>query len=380
MSILDKALAAIGYAPVARELATEVLKSPWSDSSELTRWTLDDLFGVTMDPTAVRVNRATAMRVATVAKARNTVATTVGRLALYNQKGNRRAPQQMSLLAQPERSVPLSTTLTWTVDALIFYPCTWWHVVQRDSYGWPMWVEWIDRSRATLDANGRLAKIDNVEVEPKDVIRFDSPLGTGLLDIARDTLARAIKINRAAANAEENPVPSIDLHHEDGNATLTKEEIADLVEQWRQARIKGSVAYTPKSIKANTLGVQPEQLLIDGRKQIQLELARHLNVPAWALDVELGGSSLTYQNRQSRNAELIDLALSPYMQAIVGRLSLGDVTPQGWRVLFDTDDLTKPDQKTRFDTYKVGIDGGFVTAEQVTEWEGWETTTTGGPQ
>lgn len=379
MSIFDKALAAIGYAPVARSLAVDVLKSPWSSSDELTKWTMDDVFGIPFDPTSVRVNRATAMRIATVAKARNAVATTVGRLGLYNQKGNLRAPQQMSLLAQPERNVPLSTTLTWTVDALIFYPCTWWHVVDRDAYGWPKWVEWIDRGRVTLDKDGRLTKIDNVEVDPKNVIRFDSPLGTGLLDIARDTIARAIKINRAAANAEENPVPSIDLHHEDANATLTKTEIADLVEQWRQARIKGAVAYTPKSIKANTMGAQPEQLLIDGRKQIQLELARHLNVPAWVLDVELGGSSLTYQNRQSRNAELIDLALSPYMQAIVGRLSLGDVTPQGWRVLFDTDDLTKPDQKTRFDTYAIGIDKGFVTKEQVVAWEGWDTTTTGGP-
>ena len=372
VSIFDKALSALGFAPVARELATEVLKSPWSGTDELTRWTLEDLYGI--DLTGVVVNRTAAMQIATVAKARNVIATTVGRLPLYNEKAGRRAPAQMPLLAQPERGVPLSTTLTWTVDALLFHPCTWWHVLERDTYGWPTWVEWVDRSRAELDNAGKLVKIDRRTVRPEDVIRFDSPLGKGLLEIARPTLARATRLNKTAANAEENPVPSIDLHHEDANATLSQTEIADLVEQWRTARTKGSVAYTPKSITAKPLGVQPEQLLIDGRKQIQLELIRHLNIPAWVADVELGGSSLTYNNRQSRNAELIDLALAPYMTAIVDRLSMADVTPRGWRVKFDTDDLTKPDQKTRFDTYKVGIDGTFVTPDQVAEWEGWTTT------
>jgi hypothetical protein len=375
VSIFDKALAAIGYAPVARELATEVLKSPWAGTDDLTKWTFEDLYGI--DLTGVVVNRSAAMKIATVAKARNVVATTVGRLPLYNEKAGRRAPAQMPLLAQPERGVPLSTTLTWTVDALLFHPCTWWHVLERDTYGWPVWVEWIDRSRAELDNTGKLVKIDRHTVRPEDVIRFDSPLGTGLLDIARETLARATKLNRTAANAEENPVPSIDLHDEDATANLKENEIADLVQQWRDARTKGSVAYTPKRITAKPLGVQPEQLLIDGRKQIQLELTRHLNVPAWVLDVELGGSSLTYNNRQSRNAELIDLALAPYMTAIVDRLSMADVTPRGWRVKFDTDDLTKPDQQTRFTTYKTGVDGGFVTVEQIAEWEGWTTTPAG---
>lgn len=372
MSILDKALSMIGYAPLARGLAVEVLKSPWSDDSALTDWTLADVFG-TM-PYGLPMNRTKAMRIATVAKARNQVATTIGRLPLYTQKGGARAPIQNPMLAQPEHGRPLSTTLTWTVDALMFYPTTWWHVIERDSYGWPLWVEWIDRGRATLDAFGKLVAIDNEAVQDRDVIQFDSPLGTGLLDIARDTLNRAIAINVAAASAEDNPVPTIELHNESSD-TLTEDEIVALVDAWRSARRKGGVAYTPKSITAKASGQQPQQLLIEGRKAIALELVRHLNVPAWVCDVQLDGSSLTYENRQDRNAELIDGALAPYMSAIRDRLSMGDVTPRGWRVLFDTDELTKPDQKTRFETYNLGIVGGYVDTAKVAEWEGWETTT-----
>lgn len=368
MSFLDRILGAV-TAPLARGLAAEVIASPWMDTDPLTKITLDDLWGVT---TTQAVSRKHALRIATVAKARNVIATNVGRLPLFTVKDGTRSPIQPQVLQQPERGVPLSTTLTWTCDALFFYSCTWWHVLERDAYGWPSWVEWVDRSRAQLDTDGNLTHIDGAKVPATDIIRFDSPLGSGLLDIARDTLTRTLAINNAASHAEENPVPSIELHAED-TVERKPEEIAALVEQWRQARIKGGVGYTPKSITAKTLGQAAEQLLIDGRKSIQLELARHANVPAWALDVELNGSTLTYQNRQQLSAELIDRVLSPYMTAIADRLSLGDVTPRGWRVRFDTDEWTKPDMQTRFATYSVGKSSGFIDNQWIADQEGWPT-------
>lgn len=371
VNIVDKALQAIGYAPVARGLASEVLSSPWADNSDLTKWTFEDLFGI--NPEGIAVNRTRAMRVATVAKARNLIATTVGSLPMYTAKDGRRAPVQNPFLAQPERGVPFSTTMMWTIDALMFYPCTWWHVTERDAAGWPLWAEWVDRGRVTLDNDGRVTAIDGVKPRPEDVIRFDSPLGTGLLDIGRETLQRAIAINRAASHAEENPVPSIDLHHIDSTQVLDQAGIDTIVKGWREARIKGGVAYTPKSIEARALGQQPEQLLIEGRKAITLELVRHLNFPAWAADVEVGGSSLTYSNRAGRNAELIDFACKPYITVIRDRLSMGDITPRGWRVLFESDELTRDDLKTRFETYSVGRKAGFLTNEQIAEWEGWDT-------
>lgn len=86
----------------------------------------------------------------------------------------------------------------------------------------------------------------------------------------------------------------------------------------------------------------------------------------------LEGSTLSYENRASRNWELLDLGLSPMMTSITSRLSMGDVTPHGWQVEFNTDQLTRDDMKTRFETYKIGVDGNFVTPEQIAAWEGWE--------
>lgn len=79
---------------------------------------------------------------------------------------------------------------------------------------------------------------------------------------------------------------------------------------------------------------------------------------------------MNYQNRQSRSWELIDLFLAKYMTAISARLSMPDLTPIGWRVEFNTDDLTKPDLKTRFETYKLGLDGKFIDQSWIEAQEG----------
>lgn len=369
MGIFDRAAAAV-RAPLARFLAVEQLKSPWSDSSHLETITLESLFGVA-DKANIRVSRARAMQVPVIAAARNVTAGTIGRLSLYAEKNNARVPKQPALLSQLERSVPVSTTLTWTVDALMFYPVTWWVVRERDAAGWPVWVEWVPNGKATTDDDGNLTHVDDVEVNPRDVIRFDSPTGSGLLVDAVRTIRRAILIEEAAALAEDNPVPTIELHN-DGDK-LDKDQIEVLLDSWQAARRKRGVAYTSKGVTAIPHGQQVEQLLIEGRKAINLDLVRHTNVPAWAAATAADGTSLKYENRQSRNWELLDITCAPYMQAIVGRLSLPDVTPIGWQIKLDTDELTKPDQKTRFDTYAVGKSAGFVTNEMIAAWEGWAT-------
>lgn len=368
MGIFDRAATAL-RAPLARMLAVEQLASPWADSSHLETITLQDLYGYAE---GVQVNRSRAMQIGTVAAGRNTVAGTVGRLSLFAQKNNQRLPIQPTLLGrgQLERGVPRATTLTWTVDSLLFYPCTWWVVRERDSYNWPSWVEWVPQGKASTDADGNLTHVDGVAVRPEDVIRFDSPTGSGLLVDGARTIKRAIAIEDAAALAEDNPVPTMHLHNEGDK--MTKEEIEELLTMWSAARRKRGVAYTSKGIKAEAMGTHVEQLLIEGRKAINLDLIRHMNTPAWAAAASADGTSLKYENRTSRNWELIDITCAPYMQAIVGRLSMPDVSPLGTEYKFDTDELTKPDQKTRFETYQLGKAAGFIDNEMISAWEGWD--------
>lgn len=363
--ILTRALSAI--AP-AMSLA---IKSPedWADSSHLIPADLEALFGIT-DASGIRISRRTAMGLDVVAKGRRVLATNLGRMPLVNKAGSKLAPLQMGYLQQPEADRPLAQTLIWTADALYFYPRTWWIVQRRDAFGWPAagGVKLLDRKDAEFDDDGKVIKAWGKPVEDRDVIQFDAPDG-GLLHDGLKTLRRAVVLDRAASLAEENPVPSVELHY-DGNKPLEGDQIRQLLASWQAARAKYGAAYTDKTISAKTLGLDKEQLLLDAQNRMDIKLARQVGIPAWAADVALEGSTLNYQNRASRAWELIDLYLSTYTTAIGSRLSMNDCTPAGWSTEFDTEVLTRPDMKTRFETYKLGIDGGFIDQAWIDAQEG----------
>jgi hypothetical protein len=373
VGFLDAFAHRLGYTPLTAELG-EAYASRFSDNSHLADITLEDWLGAL--PDYVAITRKNAMTVGTVGAARQVYAGTNGRLPIYTEKDGVRARSiNASLFDQPERGTPRSTTMMWTYDALFFHPCTWWHVLERDFYGWPIWVEWVSHDRATTDSDGLLIQVDRKPVKPADVIRFDSPLGDGFLRNAKRDIQRAIALNLSASLAEDNPVPTVELHNEAG-VPLTDEQREKLVSDWSASRRKRGVAYTPKGLKVIAHGQAPQQLLIDGRRAISLDLIRHANLPAWAASTAVEGATMTYDNRSLRNWELIDLSFASFHAAIDDRLSMPDVTPRGWRVRTSVDDLTKPDEKTRFETYAIGKSNGFIDNAWIAEREGWATVPT----
>lgn len=373
MSALENFLSRIGLMPKphAMSVVSDIpFVSRFSQDNHLAQITLEDWLGTL--PEHVAVTRDAAMRVDAVAAARHTIAGTGGRLPLYLETDGVRAPNQPRVLSQLEQGVPLSTTLGNLYDNLFFYPCAWLVVRDRDSYGWPKWYEFVDRSRAGLDADGNLEQVDGIAVRPEDVKRFDSPLREGFLHNARRTIQRAIALDLSAALAEDNPVPTVELHNDTG-VELTDDEREKLLDNWSSARRRRGVAYTPRGLKVIPHGTVPSQLLIDGRRAIALGVVRQANLPAWAASTAVEGATMTYDNRSMRNWELIDLTLAPYFRAVSDRFSMNDMTPRGSAVRVDAGELTRPDQKTRFETYALGKKHGFVDNAWIAAEEGWAT-------
>ena len=343
--------------------------SPW-ESNHLDSHMLEDLFGLAK---GITVNRTKAMSLDVIAKGRRVYVGQTSRLTLRSMKGARPAPVQPLLLSQLEADRTIASSLCWLTDELLFRGRAWWTVEARDFYGWPRTVKRLHRKDTKLDSDGKLIEAYGKPVNPRDIIEFEG-IDDGLLNTAADLIRRGIVINRAAALAEDNPVPALDLHNTGDE--LEDDEIEDLLNSWQRARQRRGVGYSSKSLEVKPLGAPIEALLLDGRRAIDLALARHVGLPAWALDVPVEGTSLTYNNRASRNWDLIDLGLSPIMTAITSRLSMPDITPRGWTVEFDTDALTRPDMKARFETYRIGLGNQdpFITPEQINAWEGWEGT------
>lgn len=361
-------LSALGLAPSpAVELAASFTQplSPFAPAdNHLERVAFAGLLADTVD--YVHMDRARAMQLSVIASGRRRIAGTIGRLPLIvTRSGEQLATPQ--LLEQPEHGRTRSATITWTVDALIFYPYVHWLVTERDAAGWPSRVQLVPKQLEVLNDLGELVAVGDTPVNPINAIRFDAP-DSGLLIDAADALRRAWIIAQAASKAEANPVPALDLHN--SGEDLTQTEVDQLLDSWEQARRRRGVGYSSRGLEVRTLGVSTEQLLISGRRQLDLELARHLGVPAWAVDVSLEGSSLSYQNRASRNSELIDGALAPYLEAIASRLSLQDVTPRGQRVTFDTDELVKPLREERLKTLGQAVSDGILTIDEARASEG----------
>lgn len=360
MGIIDRLRAAI--TPTSR--ATEMIQSPWSDNSHLGDITLESLYGL-VDARPLTRNRA--IKIAAVSKARRIIATRIGALPIVAVKGSQELAVQPPLLAQPEPGLARSTTITWTADALFFHGRAFWQVTQRGADGFPVFVRWVPEGHAGVNNAGQLDTAFGTPVAPADSIRFDAP-DAGILTDASDTLRRALALNRSASKAEDNPVPIVNLKN--NGEDLTNEEIDAMIERFETKRKQSAVGYTSRGLEVQTFGAPPENLLIDARKTIILEIARHTGIPAGKLDAAIEGTALTYTNRVTENQQLIDEVLQPYMTAISDRLSMDDMTPHGTTVRFNTDTLTTPDIATRYDYYATGIDAGIITAAEARDAEG----------
>ena len=344
-----------------------MLLSPWSDGSHLETITFENMYGIGVQgPLA----RSAAIGVATVAGGRDVLTGRISRCPLLEFDSNGQlSPQQPALLTQLERGRPRSQSVTWAIDAMFFYGRTFFHVTERGADGFPAWVRLVPEKDAELNDDGQMVKAFGETIAPRDSMRIDGP-HEGLLNRGADTIRRAIRLNRAAAKAENNPVPSIDLHNE--GEDLNKAERDQLLGSWERARTTSGVGYSSKSLKVNVLGQPAEQLLIDGRKAITLELLRHMgagsNPEIVASAVE--GTGLTYTNKASREAALIDNFLAPYMTAFEDRFSMNDMRPRGRTVRFDTSVLTREDTATRYANYKTAKELELLTTEEIKKSEG----------
>ncbi|MBF0809115.1 phage portal protein [Rothia nasimurium] len=344
-------------------MPTEVFSyaSPWADSSTLKEAVITHLHDLPGEDAPI--NRATAMNLAAVSKARHLIASTIGRFPLVVMSGRETYEQAPGWATQIEAARPRSLTITWTVDHLIFYGRAFWVITDRYATGYPRRFAWVPEAEAEVSETGVLTAAWGHPVSPEAYIRFDAP-HEGLLNFGRRILRKALDTERAAENAAANPVPSIELHQVSGDE-LTDDQVDQLLEGWRLARTAkgGGVAFTNPVVEARTHGQAAEQLLIDAQNQAALGIARAMGVPAWAVDANVAGFSMNYSNSASRGRELIDFGLMPYMAAIADRLSMDDVAARGVWVKFETSDYLDPPFREKVEALKVAIDAGIYSPD-----------------
>lgn len=341
------------------------VQSPWAEDDSLAQITLADIFS--LDATAILINRKTAMSIPAFAKARNLIATGIGRMPLVAEKNNRPLATQPACLVQMQANVTNFNTIVWVVDAMIFYGRAFLLITERLANGQPKTFRFVPEWKAETQ-DGLLVKAFDKAVKPNEYVRIDAH-HEGLLTYAAEIIRDIKELERTAAEVGANPTPSVILKQKQGSAPLSKDEKTALLATWSTNRRKrfGSTAFLNASIDAEVVGQAAENLLIEGRNFAVLQAARSIGVPAYFLDGSVSGSSLTYGNVTAKNRQLVDEALAPYMIAIEQTLSM--YLPAGTTVEFDTSVLLRGDIKERMDMYKVAIDAGVYTKEEVRAME-----------
>lgn len=317
------------------------------------------------------VTRAMAMSVPAVARARNIMCGTVGRLPIerYSAATGQHL-SSMPLYYQPDTASPRSTTYTWIADSLFFYGVAYVQLLEVYAEdGRPSRMRWIDPQRITPQYNQNQTmvvgyQLDGMAMPTSGVGSIVQFTGTdeGLLNRAGRTIQTAIELENAAWRAAREPMPTSILSST--GLDLPGPKVTEALNAWREARRLRATAYLPSGLKLDTVGFDPKsQQLVEARQFITAEIARAVNLPAWYLNAET--ASMTYSNTEQERRTLIDFSVTPMLlKPIEDRLSMSDMAPRGVQVRFDLEEFLRGNAMERIDITLKMLDAGLITLDE----------------
>lgn len=111
-----------------------------------------------------------------------------------------------------------------------------------------------------------------------------------------------------------------------------------------------------------------DALFIESQQYGRTQIAMIFGIPATYMLAGVEGNSMTYTNLEMVDTQFVRYTLMKYLKEIEEALS--DLLPRGQEARFKVDVLLRADTKTRYESYKVGIDAGFLKVNEAREIEG----------
>ena len=325
----------------------------------------------------VAIDRNMALQVASVSRCRNLIAGVISsiELGLYKKSTGKKLESPV-WLEQPDIRQPLSVTLAYTVDALLFYGVAYWRVTSLYADdGRPSGFEFIPNTRVTVTTNQYGDEVEYYSVNGVRVpmggigslVTYQSLL-PGVLQTGGRTIQSALDIQKAAAVSAATPVATVILKNT--GADLPEAQIQGLLASWKAARQNRSTAYLTSTLEAQNLGFIPKEMMYTEASQyLATEIARLMNVPAYYISADMN-NSMTYQNILDGRKEFVAYSLQPYISAIENRLSMDDITAHGNRVRFAVDEtFLRADTMARLDAIEKMLNLGLIDVEQAQSME-----------
>lgn len=290
-----------------------------------------------------KISRQEALACPPIKRARDLICGGIGQfpLLLIGPDGK---PADWDLLNQPESGIARSITVTRTIEDMLMTERAWWDTTQLGWHGKPAEVLRLDADTVTMVPKYVQRRYGRALVWPETpgLIRIDSPNG-GLLT-ASPGIRAYIGLSRLALQALDGAPPMDWFTAGDDHDDPEDDEVTETLDDWAAARRVRRTAFVAKHLKYNRDGFNPEQLqMMQAREFAITEIARLTGIDAEELSVST--TSRTYFNAQDRRRSRIEDVYGPYMTAVEGRLSMPDVTPPGFKVVFDTSSYLRLDDQ-----------------------------------
>jgi len=327
-------------------------------------------YGVAMD-------RTIALQVPSVSRCRNLIAGVISSidLGLYKKSTGKKLESPV-WLDQPDIRQPLSVTIAYTVDALLFYGVAYWRVTSLYADdNRPSGFEFVPNTRVTVTTNKYGDEVQYYAVNGEQVpmggigslVTFQSLL-PGVLQTGGRTIQAALDIQKAAAVAAATPMATTILKNT--GADLPEAQVQGLLAAWKSARQNRSTAYLTSTLEAQNIGFSPKDMTYNESSQyLATEIARLMNVPAYYISADMN-NSMTYQNILDGRKEFVAYSLQPFISAIENRLSMDDLTAHGNRVRFAVDEtFLRADTMARLDAIEKMLNLGLIDVSQAQEME-----------
>lgn len=250
-------------------------------------------------------------------------------------------------------------------------------IVARDGLGLPAVIDLVNIDDVTFI--GRGSTITKVRVG-RDTYAYDqvwhetqyrlagSPVGLSPIAYA----ARSINNHLSAQEfAEEwfgnSTVPG--GHLKNTAKTLNKKQAATVKENFKATVQAGDVWVSGSDWEYSMLSAKAsESSFLELMDASVVDVCRYLRVPGDTIDAPARGSSITYANITQRNLQLLIMNLGPAIDRRERAWSAG-LLPQPRYAKLNPNALLRMDLKTRYESYKLGVDARFLPPSRILDLE-----------
>lgn len=324
----------------------------------------------------IGVTPTTALSLVAVSRATSVLETAIMQIPVNVYRGNTQLPTPLWLdTPDIENQISQAEWLGTTLTHMAIFGNAYWHIRRG-----PRGIVNITNLHPTdvsvsVDESGKIYYLFNSKRYSSADIKHlklyhnassTALLGEGPLQRHRSVLRSALDLHNYADNwFRTAAVPT---------GTLTTSEFlsADVARQNKEAFVASqqerSIAVLSSGLKYDSITLSPEQAqFLENQKFITRQIAMMFGVPTMYLGMGIEGQGMTYVNGNEDRAKLFQDGLQQYIVRI--QQAITDLLPRGQYAEFNLTEFLRPNTKTRYESYAIGLTNNFLTVNEVREME-----------